>query len=159
VDVFVSRDADSKASNREAAAVYDWLDLNKTFHVMRDHPGHIGHKILAGMWGGDNRYQRKNMETWGNDLMRSAKGLPAKPPKVFDQEQLDKILWPHIYKDVVAHDAYGCLKNTGTRHWPTQRNTEGWNFVGAHETINHISWKQCPEECRHPQHKDDWINC
>jgi len=159
VDVFVSRDADSKASHREAAAVYDWLDVNTTFHVMRDAPGHMGHKILAGMWGGDNRYKRHDMAKWGRDLMLAAKGLPKKPQKTFDQEQLDKILWPHIENDVVAHDAYGCLRNKDTRPWPTKRETTGWNFVGSHESINNIAWKECPIQCRHPDHKDDWYNC
>ena len=47
VDMFNARDSDSSANLREAAAVYDWLSLNKTFHAMRDAPGHMGHLILG----------------------------------------------------------------------------------------------------------------
>jgi len=159
VDVFVSRDADSKASHREAAAVYDWLAENKTFHIMRDAPGHMGHKILAGMWGADNRYKRKSLAKWGRDLIDVATGLPKKPQKTFDQEMLDKYLWPHIENDSVQHDAYGCLRNPNTRPWPTKRETTGWNFVGSHESINNIAWKECPIQCRHPDHKNEWYNC
>ena len=41
VDVFVSRDLDSRFSEREATAVQQWLRSNKTFHIMRDHPQHV----------------------------------------------------------------------------------------------------------------------
>ena len=43
---------------RERDAVNEWLRSNKTFHLMRDHPWH-GSEILAGMWGGWNRYNEK----------------------------------------------------------------------------------------------------
>jgi len=53
----VFRDADSRLSVREKAAVDEWISSRKTLHVMRDHPGHgipygndrLG--ILGGMWG------------------------------------------------------------------------------------------------------------
>ena len=41
VDTFVSRDLDSRLSNREAAAVRQWLASNRTFHIMRDHWDHL----------------------------------------------------------------------------------------------------------------------
>ena len=53
----VFRDADSRLSVTEKAAVDEWISSGKTLHVMRDHPGHgipygndrLG--ILGGMWG------------------------------------------------------------------------------------------------------------
>ena len=36
-----SRDLNSRISEREVAAVVDWLATAKSFHVMRDHPSHI----------------------------------------------------------------------------------------------------------------------
>jgi hypothetical protein len=53
----VFRDADSRLSVREKAAVDEWISSGKTLHVMRDHPGHgipFGNDrlgILGGMWG------------------------------------------------------------------------------------------------------------
>ena len=35
-----SRDLGSRISEREVAAVVDWLSTNKNYHVMRDHPNH-----------------------------------------------------------------------------------------------------------------------
>jgi len=49
-DVVIVRDADSPLSEREVQAVDDWLDSNKKFHIMRDHPSHTT-LILGGMWG------------------------------------------------------------------------------------------------------------
>ena len=40
VDRMLARDTDSEINSREAAAVYEWLESNYTFHVMRDHPAH-----------------------------------------------------------------------------------------------------------------------
>jgi hypothetical protein len=40
VDRMLARDTDSEINSREAAAVYEWLESNYTFHIMRDHPDH-----------------------------------------------------------------------------------------------------------------------
>lgn len=50
VDVFVSRDADSRLSDREYKAVQEWLQSDKQFHAMRDHQAHVW-PVMAGMWG------------------------------------------------------------------------------------------------------------
>ena len=50
VDLYVSRDLDSRLNERELAAVQEWLDSSKEFHFMRDHPQH-GTTILGGVWG------------------------------------------------------------------------------------------------------------
>ena len=46
----MSRDLDSRFSEREKAATEEWLRSNKEFHFMRDHPYH-GYVILGGCWG------------------------------------------------------------------------------------------------------------
>lgn len=50
VDVFVSRDSDSRLSNKEYQAVQEWLNCDKQFHAMRDHQAHVW-PVMAGMWG------------------------------------------------------------------------------------------------------------
>jgi hypothetical protein len=53
----VFRDTDSRITMRERLAVDEWVNSNKTLHVMRDHPAHyipFGNDrlgILGGMWG------------------------------------------------------------------------------------------------------------
>ena len=58
VDVFASRDIDSRINEREAAAVKEWREKSrKPIHAMRDHWRHkMG--ILAGAWGAE--LTRKN---------------------------------------------------------------------------------------------------
>lgn len=50
VDVFISRDTDSRLNYRERRAVDAWLVSDKRLHLMRDHSWHGTH-ILGGMWG------------------------------------------------------------------------------------------------------------
>ena len=39
-DVMISRDTDSRLSFREKSAVDEWMNSDKDFHIMRDHPYH-----------------------------------------------------------------------------------------------------------------------
>lgn len=50
VGVVIVRDCDSRLNLREKYAVDEWLNSDKEFHIMRDHPAH-GTEILGGMWG------------------------------------------------------------------------------------------------------------
>ena len=47
VDRYMSRDTDSEIFEREVAAVDEWLRSDRTFHVMRDHQGHLA-EIMGG---------------------------------------------------------------------------------------------------------------
>ena len=51
VEFFISRDCDSRLSERDKVAVDEWIDSGKSFHILREHP--IGHywPMNAGMWG------------------------------------------------------------------------------------------------------------
>ena len=53
VSKFIVRDADSRITRREQAAIMDWLGYRMPFHAMRDHPNH-NFTMMGGMWGGDN---------------------------------------------------------------------------------------------------------
>ena len=46
----MSRDLDGQFSEREQAAVQEWLQSNKAFHITRDHPAHK-FPIPGGCWG------------------------------------------------------------------------------------------------------------
>ena len=54
MDTFIIRDADSRLTPRDAAAVVDWLrqGVNFTFHCIRDHPSHSLYSVSGGLWGG-----------------------------------------------------------------------------------------------------------
>lgn len=64
----MSRDLDSRFSDREYAAVQDWLKSDKVFHVMRDHPLH-DFSIFGGLWGSklfNEKIRSKWWKAWEN---------------------------------------------------------------------------------------------
>jgi hypothetical protein len=50
-NVTISRDSDSRISEREVRAINEWLTSDKKFSIIRDHERHYDWPILAGMWG------------------------------------------------------------------------------------------------------------
>jgi len=60
VDVFISRDSDSRLTERDSWAVRDWLEhpdgrQPAPFHCIRDHPSHGLFAANGGMWGARRR--------------------------------------------------------------------------------------------------------
>jgi protein O-GlcNAc transferase len=49
--ITISRDSDSRISEREVQAIDEWLTSDKKFSIIRDHERHYDWPILAGMWG------------------------------------------------------------------------------------------------------------
>jgi len=114
----ISRDTDSRLSLREKAAVDEWLDSDKDFHIMRDHPYHAT-EILGGMWGARNGVV-KNIKLWIDNYN---KGDFDNRWQV-DQNFLKEIVYPKIQDNVMTHDEF-FFKNP----FPTKRiNGE---FVGS----------------------------
>ena len=119
-DIVLSRDTDSRLNKREKAAVDEWLNSDKDFHIMRDHPYHAT-EILAGMWGcrngilegiGDliDDYQKENF--WQ-----------------VDQNFLREEIYPLVKDRSYVHDEFFEKKP-----FPTKR--ENREFVG--EAYNHL---------------------
>lgn len=70
VDIMISRDCDSRISQREAFCVKEWLESDKKFHVIRDHERHYDFPMLAGMWGvrgGLPQAIRPSIREWAAD--------------------------------------------------------------------------------------------
>ena len=51
VDYFISRDCDSRLFERDVISVNDWIESEKPFHIIREHPWGHTWVINAGMWG------------------------------------------------------------------------------------------------------------
>jgi len=105
VERFLCRDCDAVVNAREAAAVKEWIDSGKRFHVMRDHPEHA-ELIMAGMWGGiagslpdlsDQavRYYESHEQKW----------------RWVDQDFLRDRVWPVIVEDCLVHDEFYRMGN------------------------------------------------
>lgn len=113
VEVMISRDCDSRITQREVDAVSQWIDSPFMFHIMRDHPWH-GTQILGGMWGVKA------------PLLRDMRGLISRFDKgdfcQVDQNFL-KLLYPYVVHHAMVHDEFFSKKP-----WPTQRHK--LEFVG-----------------------------
>jgi len=120
VDVFISRDCDSRLSEREALAVEEWMKGPKLIHVMRDHPYHTA-PIMGGMWGAKNDalpnlQQEIEKYKFRGDFWQ------------VDQDFLREIVWPAHYHKILAHDDWRRFPLTEIQSFPTPR--QGLSFVG-----------------------------
>jgi len=100
VDYMVSRDTDSRLSERERLAVEEWLTTGADLHVMRDHPYH-GVPILGGMWGAKGGKLKGISEAIQRFQPTSSKGQ--------DQAFLRDWVWPKVTSgqlNVCVHDPF-----------------------------------------------------
>tara|TARA_R110000851_G_scaffold232670_1_gene385274 strand:- start:44 stop:703 length:660 start_codon:yes stop_codon:yes gene_type:complete len=100
VERFVIRDTDSRVTEREKVAVYEWIEDNKVLHIMRDHPHH-NYPILGGMWGMkcENTFNMK--EEFIN--YTDSKELFE---KMTDMNFLRDIVYPKFSQDSTVHASY-----------------------------------------------------
>lgn len=121
VNIFLSRDCDSRISEREVEAVKEWLNSDKDFHIMRDHPYHTV-PILGGMWGCRNGLMRKI------ELSRLINEWTNFERKGVDQDFLANRVYPLIYKTAFEHSEFNLRFYNDIKSFPTLR--ENFEFVG-----------------------------
>ena len=94
----LSRDADSRITSRESAAVQEWLESNKDFHIMRDHP--LGHwsSIMGGMFGVRNGAMKPFREAFEEGIRDTQWNC--------DQGFLNKHVYPKVISNAFIHDEY-----------------------------------------------------
>ena len=114
VEVMISRDCDSRLNRREKEAVDAWLESDKSFHIMRDHPYHTT-EILGGMWG----VKHPKLENL-NLLMAAYEKCEFWQ---VDQNFLKEVVYDKVREDSLVHDEF--FEN---RPFPSKR--EGTEFVG-----------------------------
>jgi len=105
VDYFLVRDADSHLSEREAAAVRDWLSVaenngshSAAIHCIRDHPKHAEQAIVDGLWGGRPRALYQRLNKYLTDIPELSS--PSEMDVV-----LNKVLWPAVADVAYCHDS------------------------------------------------------
>jgi len=118
IDVMISRDTDSRINVREKESIDEWLNSDKDFHIMRDHPWH-GTQILGGMWGVRNGL----LENMKNMIDDYSKGNFWQ----VDQNFLKEKIYPIIKNYSFVHDEFFNYENW-KRKFPQKRN--GQQFVG-----------------------------
>jgi hypothetical protein len=117
-DIMLSRDTDSRLSNREKLAVDEWLESNKDFHIMRDHPYHKT-EILGGMWGCRNGI----LNDIESEIIKYNKGNFWQ----VDQNFLKEKIYPKILKNCFVHDSFFKIE-VNSKQFPSERINK--EFVG-----------------------------
>lgn len=130
-DIMLSRDTDSRLSKREKLAVDEWLNSDKDFHIMRDHPYHAT-EILGGMWGVRNGLI-KNIKTIIDDYVKGDFWQ-------VDQNFLREKIYPLVVNHSFVHDSY-LNYNSNSKKFPSERINK--EFVGDSFNENNI---------RHPEY-------
>ena len=109
VDILLSRDLDSRISQREVDAVTEWLVSGRPVHVMRDHPGHDT-PMLGGMWGtrldeASNSLRLKWAKSWIQILM-DQQTFAGRSRRGDDQDILARYIWPWARPLSLQHDSF-----------------------------------------------------
>ena len=106
-DRWIVRDVDCRFTIREMQAVHDWINSGKSFHIMRDAPGHDG-EILAGLFGGTrNSLKGKKMSNLIQEFLLESKDKRLVKEEFWsDQKFLAKKVFSIIKDDFIAHDDY-----------------------------------------------------
>jgi hypothetical protein len=131
VDVVIIRDCDSRLNNREKEAVNEWLNSDKGFHIMRDHPYHKT-EILGGMWGskkGVTPNIKQQIESYiKGDFWQ------------VDQNFLRDIIYPIVKNNSLVHDEFFDKKPFPSKNEPKR-------FVG--QAFNDKDEMLYPEHANH----------
>jgi hypothetical protein len=115
IDIFLSRDADSRITDREIKFINEFINSDKTFHIIRDHPGH-GIEILGGTFGVkvkefNKKYNIKDIDEYILEYRNKYhKNIEKQPDQIFLKDNI----WPLIKNDNYCHIALKELKYSDT---------------------------------------------
>jgi len=139
IDYFLVRDADTRLTEREAAAVKDWLTTAESsgsqsavIHCIRDHPKHANQAIVDGLWGGRPRALRQLLKQDITDMMNNNSDT---------RTSVSQLLWSKVSNVSDCHDSVSPCERwtprTSRRPFPLSR--QGREYVGqkfdAHQQL------------------------
>jgi len=134
VDFWISRDADSRLSKREADIVKEWTESDKTLHCIRDHRCHYN-PIMGGMFGIRNKQFHK-MYTFKkiSEHIKDIYAVYGERPYNVDQLFLNSNLWSLLKNDVMSH-----ISNNGRRVCKSDIEIpSAQEFIGKQYRLNYI---------------------
>jgi len=119
----ISRDCDSRIGYREISAINEWIDSDKDFHIMRDHPYH-GVPILSGMWGA-----RNGILSNINELLSEWDKFENKGKyQAEDQDFLGQLIYPLVKENTFEHSEFGISFGGEIKKFTSER--LNFEFVG-----------------------------
>ena len=118
--ILIVRDTDSRLNMKEKIAIDNWLNSDKDFHILRDHPWHLT-RILAGLWGVKNNlllnssfqdnfntFYRKNIKGVDQEFLMQIydkikeKSLIYDTYHLYKDERVEKFQFTELYKSFVG---------------------------------------------------------
>ena len=136
VELFVVRDTDCRLSKREKEAVDQWVDSDKEFHVMRDHPFQMS-PIVPNLWG----MRVGNFKDMKLKTKRFIDGKYHRTTGGLAEAVMWAYIWPIAQNNSFIHDPFF----TKGFDFPEKRDQEEavW-FVGEKfdENENHSEYKR-----------------
>ena len=121
VAINLSRDCDTKMLLRERFAVEQWLQSDKTFHVMRDHPNHTW-VVMAGMFG---TRKCSGISSWTNMIEQ----FETDGEYTCDQQFLQTHIYPRIRHSTMVHSTCLLFEGETPTQFPVEYDKQ-YNFVG-----------------------------
>ena len=133
---FLLRDADALLSEREYAAVQEWVEGPYYFHIIRDYFTHT-ELILAGLWGGCAGILHNAVRSMQEFVAKNADS-----GRFIDQHYLRENVWPTLRKGVLSHDDLFGFHDAKPfpPHAPNRWNTEKFH-VGSNTSYQAIGGK------------------
>jgi len=145
LDYFLVRDADMRLSEREAAAIRDWVSetekngFQPVIHCIRDHPKHADQAIVDGLWGGRPRSLHQLLRQDITEMIDSASSSVRRTNDT--TTLLNQLLWPAVSNFSYCHDSVSPCDRwtplTSRRSFPLPR--QGREYVGqksdAHQEL------------------------
>ena len=93
--IVLSRDCDSRLSEREKQIVDEWLVSDSKLSVIRDHANHYEFPILAGMWG--------IKDGLDEDMLLGQSKYNTHHAYLMDQLWLRDLVWPKLQHTTMIH--------------------------------------------------------
>lgn len=130
---YLVRDADSLFSEKEVAAVNEWLTSPYWFHHMRDYFTHT-ELLLAGLWGGC-RANFPCVKELMIEFVRQYKGSV----RFTDQQFLRTAIWPTVRQSILNHDEIFLFHHAQRYplHAPIRWKTEHFH-IGSNTTYTKV---------------------
>jgi len=122
VEIMMSRDTDTRIILRERYAVEEWLNSNKLFHIMRDHPYHGTH-ILGGMFGTKKIPEIYSWKNIMNNVIQYSN-------RDYDQKFLTDYIYPLVKNSSTIHASFHKMEDNA-KDFPINYDNE-FRFVGEY---------------------------
>jgi hypothetical protein len=120
IDIFCVRDTDSRISQREVDAVEQWMQSEKSLHIMRDHPHH-NFPVMAGMWA-----FRNDIATWNIDKFLFPWLESHEVANKIDDTNFLTLMYRDFFNSTLVHDDW--LRCQNSVKFPTDRAEK--RFIG-----------------------------